>query len=195
MRTSARAASSLLTVVLVSLSGCAAVNPNTTNDVTAFSKSMDWNSDYFEIRSANGKVSIRTFGQDEGNEVFEHEISGEVAGAEAADLNQDGYPEVLVFVRGSGSGSYGDVIGYSSNNGKSMTKIDFPPTAENPRINQGYMGHDSFSTAEDTLVQTFPVYRPGDSNANPTGPTRQVQYVLVDGSPTRRLVVARSFEN
>lgn len=195
MRTSARAVSSLLTLVLGSLSGCTAVNPNTSNDVTAFSKSMDWNSDYFEIRSANGKVSIRTFGQDEGNEVFEHEISGEVAGAEAADLNQDGYPEVLVFVRGAGSGSYGDVIGYSSNNGKSMTKIDFPPTAENPKINQGYMGHDSFSTAEDTLVQTFPVYRPGDSNANPTGPTRQVQYVLVDGSPTRRLVVARSFEN
>jgi hypothetical protein len=195
MLTSARSALSLITIVLASLSGCAAVNPNTTQDVTDFSKSFDWNSDYFEVRSANGKVSIRTFGQDDGNELFEHEITGEVAGAEAADLNQDGYPEVLVFVRGAGSGSYGDVIGYSSNNGKSMTKIEFPPTAENPKINQGYMGHDSFSTAEDTLVQIFPVYRPGDVNANPTGPTRQVQYVLVDGSPTRRLVVARAFEN
>lgn len=195
MRTSARITFSLLSLMLVGLSGCAVVNPDTTKDVTDFSKSMDWNSDYFEVRSANGKVTIRTFGQDDGNEVFEHAITGEVTGAEAADLNQDGYPEVLVFVTEAGSGSYGNVIGYSSNNGKSMTQVQFPPTAENPKINQGYMGHDSFSTAEDTLVQTFPVYKPGDSNASPTGPTRQVQYVLVDGNPTRRLVVARTFEN
>lgn len=195
MRTSAQTTFSILSLLLLGLSGCAVVNPDTTKDVTDFSKSMDWNSDYFEVRSANGKVTIRTFGQDEGNEVFEHAISGEVTGAEAADLNQDGYPEILVFVTEAGSGSYGNVIGYSSNNGKSMTQVQFPPTAENPKINQGYMGHDSFSTAEDTLVQTFPVFKLTDSNANPTGPTRQVQYVLVDGSPARRFVVARTFEN
>lgn len=195
MRTSLRTTFSILSIILLGLSGCAVVNPNTDKDVTDFSKSMDWNSDYFEVRSANGKLTIRTFGQDDGNELFEHTITGEVMGAEAADLNQDGFPELLVFVTEAGSGSYGNVIGYSSNNGKSMTQVQFPPTAENTKINQGYMGHDSFSTAEDTLVQTFPVYKSGDSNANPTGPTRQVQYVLVDGNPTRRLVVARTFEN
>ena len=195
MRISCRTFAPCLALMVVAFSACAVVNPRNSKDVSNFSKSMDWNSDYFEVRSADGKLTIRTFGQDEGNEIFEHTITGEVMGAETADLNKDGYPEVLVFVTEAGSGSYGNVIGYSSNNGKSMTQISFPSTAENPKINQGYMGHDTFSTAEDTLVQTFPVYRPGDTNANPTGPTRQVQYVLVDGVPTRRLVVARSFEN
>ena len=195
MRTVACSSFSLLTILIVGVSGCAVVNPDTTKDVSAFSKSMDWNDDYFEVRASSGTLTIRTFGQDEGNEIFEHPITGEVTGAEAADLNKDGYPEVVVFITEAGSGSYGDVIGYSSNNGKSMTRIQFPPTAENPAINQGYMGHDSFSTAEDTLVQRFPVYRAGDTNSNPSGLTRQVQYVLVDGSPNRRLVVARSFED
>lgn len=195
MRIVSRASVPFLVAAIVGLSACTVVNPNNTKDVSNFSKSMDWNNDYFEIRSADGKLTIRTFGQDEGNELFEHTITGEVTGAEAADLNNDGYPELLVFVTEAGSGSYGSVIGYSSNNGKSMTPITFPSTSDNPKISQGYMGHDTFSTAEDTLVQSFPVYRPGDINANPTGPTRQVQYVLVDGVPTRRLVVARFFEN
>lgn len=185
----------LCLVLTSSLVGCATVNPNTLKDVSNFSKSMDWNDDFFEIRSADGKLTIRTFGQDDGNEVFEQQINGTVIGAEAADLNKDGFPEILVFVSESGPASYGNVIGYSSNNGKSMSPIVFPATISNSQINQGYRGFDTFSTAEDTLVQTFPVFRPQDLISNPTGPTRQVQYVLVDGAPMRRLAVARSFEN
>ncbi len=185
----------LLPLCISTLFGCAVVNPNNTGDVSAFSKDIDWDDDVFEIRSSNGKLTIRTFGQDEGNEIFEQPIEGRVTGAEAADLNHDGFPEVLVFVASDGSGSYGSVIGYSSNNGKSMSSIYFPPTAENSKINQGYMGHDTFSTAEDTLVQSFPVFRPGDTNSHPTGPTRQVQYALVDGENSRSFQVSRTFEN
>lgn len=185
----------LLPVSVATSCGCAVVNPDTTRDVSAFSKDLQWDDDVFEIRSSNGSLTIRTFGQDEGNEIFERPIEGRVSGAEAADLNHDGFPEVLVYVTSDGSGSYGTVIGYSSNNGKSMSQIYFPPTAENSKINQGYMGHDTFSTAEDTLVQSFPVYRPGDTNSNPTGPTRQVQYALVEGEASRAFAVSRTFEN
>ncbi len=185
----------LFPLCLATLCGCAVVNPNNTGDVASFSKDLQWDSDVFEVRSASGKLTIRTFGQDEGNEIFEQSIEGMVTGAEAADLNHDGFPEVLVYVTSDGSGSYGTVIGYSSNNSKSMSQIYFPPTAENSKINQGYMGHDTFSTAEDTLVQSFPVYRPGDSNANPTGPTRQVQYALVGDMNSRKFEVSRTFEN
>ncbi|MEY4669898.1 MAG: hypothetical protein RL518_2597 [Pseudomonadota bacterium] len=185
----------LLPLCLATLGGCAAVNPNTSSDLSLFSKNVEWDDDVFEVRSERDKLTIRTFGQDEGNEVFEHSIEGTVTGAEAADLNHDGFPELLVYVTSDGSGSYGTVIGYSSNNGKSMSQIFFPATADNPQINQGYMGHDTFSTAEDSLVQSFPVYRPGDANSHPTGPTRQVQYALVDGEASRKFQVSRSFEN
>ena len=34
---------------------------------------------------------------------------------------------------------------------------------------------------ETALVREFPIYRPGDSNAKPTGGTRHVYYKLVRG--------------
>jgi hypothetical protein len=185
----------LLLLASVGSSGCVTINPNTTGDLAAFEKSLDWNDDDFKIQASGNKVTIRTFGMDEGDEVFEHTIDGTVTGADAADLNHDGFPEVVVYITSTGSGSYGSIIGYSSNDGKSMSQITFPPTAENPKVNQGYMGHDKFTVAEDTFVQSFPVYLPGDTNAHPTGPTRQVQYALVDGEASRALVVSRTFEN
>lgn len=184
-----------LPVSLATLCGCAVVNPDTTRDLSAFSKDLQWDDDVFEVRSSNGTLTIRTFGQDEGNEIFEHPIQGRVTGAEAADLNHDGFPEVLVYVVSPDVASYGSVIGYSSNNGKSMGPISFPATATNPKINQGYQGHDSFSSAQDTLVQTFPVFRVGDAPTRPTGPTRQVQYALVEGQTSRAFEVSRTFEN
>jgi hypothetical protein len=187
--------SALFPLCLATLCGCAVVNPNNAADVSSFSKDLQWDNDVFEVRSASGKLTIRTFGQEEGNEVFERSIEGRVTGAEAADLNHDGFPEVLVYVISDGGERYGSVIGYSSNNGKSMSPIYFPPTAQNPKVNQGYMGYDTFSTAEDALVQTFPVFQAGDAPSHPTGPTRQVQYALVDDEVSRRFEVSRTFEN
>jgi hypothetical protein len=185
----------LLPLCLSTAIGCAVVNPDNSADVSAFSKDLEWDDDIFEVRSSNGKLTIRTFGQDEGNEIFEHPIQGRVTGAEAADLNHDGFPEVLVYVVSPDAASYGTVIGYSSNNGKSMSPITFPATATNAKINQGYQGHDTFSSAQDTLVQRFPVFRSGDASTRPTGPTRQVQYALVEGETSRAFEVSRTFEN
>ena len=43
------------------------------------------------------------------------------------------------------------------------------------------MGHDEFAVVENVLARRFPVYKEGDSNANPTGGTRQIQYKLKAG--------------
>jgi hypothetical protein len=49
------------------------------------------------------------------------------------------------------------------------------------KLAQGYMGHDQFAVVETTLMRRFPIYRPGDTNAKPTGGTRQISYKLVAG--------------
>jgi hypothetical protein len=46
---------------------------------------------------------------------------------------------------------------------------------------KGYMGHDEFRVVENSLVRRFPVYRAQDTNAQPTGGTRQIQYQLKAG--------------
>jgi hypothetical protein len=45
----------------------------------------------------------------------------------------------------------------------------------------GYLGHDEFELVENTLVRRYPVYKEGDSNADPTGGYRQFQYKLEPG--------------
>jgi len=122
------------------------------------------------------------------------EIDGSVTNAEIEDLNSDGFPEVLIYTTSAGSGSYGNVIGYSVNNGKSISQIYFPGIADNPKANKGYMGHDEFAIVETTLVQRFQLYNPGDPNSSPTGNIRQIQYKLRDGEASRKFVIDKIVE-
>jgi hypothetical protein len=110
---------------------------------------------------------------------IEQEIDGSVIGAEVADLDGNGTPEIYVFVQSAGSGSYGTVVGHAVNRGSSITPIVMPELTDDARASSGYMGRDRFSIAGDRLVRQFPVYRDGDSNAAPSGGTRQLHYRLV----------------
>ncbi|MBR8536527.1 hypothetical protein KDU71_13215 [Carboxylicivirga sediminis] len=132
------------------------------------------------------KMTVNTSGLEiqEFNEAFD--ITGSrIVNAEVEDLNSDGSPELLIFTQSDGSGSYGEVYAFSVNNLKSMSQVYFPPVADNEQLNKGYMGHDEFAIVETKLVQRFPKYNDGDSNANPTGGLRQVSYQLVDGEASR----------
>jgi hypothetical protein len=139
----------------------------------------------FHVTSPNsGSINLVTItpsGLEIDNAPIEVEADGTVTGAEVADLNADGSPEIYVFVTSAGSGSYGSLIAYAANNRKSLSQIYLPPVEENPEASPGYMGHDEFAVVESSLVQRFPIYLEGDSNAQPTGGTRQVQYRLEPG--------------
>ncbi len=111
-------------------------------------------------------------------------VDGTVTGAAIADLNGDGWPELVVFVASPGSGSYGSLVGYAVNRGKSVTGFGLPDLLEDKAASQGYMGHDRFAIVDNTLVRSFPVYLDGDSNAQPTGGSRQISYQLVPGEAT-----------
>jgi hypothetical protein len=110
-----------------------------------------------------------------------HEIDGTVTGAEVADLNSDGSPEVYVYSTSAGSGSYGNVTCVSINKMKSASNIFMPPITENKKLRAEYMGHDEFAVVEGTLVRRFPIYKAGDTNAKATGRLRQVNYKLKPG--------------
>ena len=139
----------------------------------------------FRVTSPNdssiNKLTIVPFGLEIDNSAITREIDGTVTGAEVADLNADGSPEIYVYVASAGSGSYGLLVAYAANRRKSMSEIYLPPIAENKSAAKGYMGHDEFAVVESTLVQRFPIYRSGDTNARPTGGMRQLQYRLTPG--------------
>lgn len=126
-------------------------------------------------------VRIVPAGLEKDNAPIEKEVDGSVTGAEVADLDVDGSPEVYVYVQSAGSGSYGSLLAYSANRKKSLSQIFLPPLAEDPKLSKGYQGHDAMAVVESSFVQRFPIYRDGDPNSKPSGGMRQLQYKLVAG--------------
>lgn len=144
----------------------------------------------FKVDTKGDSLIIQPSGLSVSNGALYHDITGyTVVNAEVGDLNVDGYPEVFVYLTSDGSGSYGKLIGYSVNGGKSVSQVYLPDISGNDEVNKGYMGHDEMAIVENTFCQRFPVYKEGDSNAKPTGGTRQIQYKLVNGETGRVLKI------
>lgn len=152
----------------------------------------------FRISSANSgsinELKIVPGGLKIDNKPIVREIDGQITRAEVADLNADGSPELYVYIRSAGSGSYGTLVAYSANQRKSLSEITLPPVSDNAKAAQGYMGHDDFAVVEGTLVRRFPVYRAGDPNAAPSGGVRQLQYKLKPGEAGWQLKLDRVVE-
>lgn len=135
------------------------------------------------------KITITPSGLKNSNDPVTVEIEGELTKTILEDLNGDNIPELFLFATGAGSGSHGDVKAFSTNGGKSLTDIVIAePKAEDMN---GYMGHDEFQVMEGTFVRRFPVYKPGDTNAKPTGGWRQIQYKLQPGEAVWHLRIDR----
>ena len=103
----------------------------------------------FHITCANAgslnMLQILPAGLEIDNSPIREEIDGTVSGAEVADLNGDGSPEIYVYVTSAGSGSYGSLVAYSANRRKSLSTIYLPPISNDPDLARGYMGHDRFA--------------------------------------------------
>jgi hypothetical protein len=139
----------------------------------------------FQVESPNdssiNRVVMRAEGPSGAIGQMEAEADGTITGVEVEDLDANGYPEIYVYVTSAGSGSYGSLIAYASNRNRSLSDIYLPSLEDDPEASKGYMGHDVFAVGEGALLRRFPVYREGDTNAAPSGGTRQLQYRLQAG--------------
>lgn len=164
-------------------------------DGMGFDKTLELHGIRFHVSSSNqgslNTLKIVPEGLEIDNTPIEREIDGTVTNAEVGDINVDGSPEIYVFATSAGSGSYGSLIAYSANQRKSLSEIYLPPLVDDLENAKGYRGHDEFALVENVIVQRFPVYRENDTNANPTGGTRQRQLKLVPGEASWQLKVDR----
>lgn len=107
------------------------------------------------------------------------EADGHVTGAEVADLNADGSPEIYVVVRSADTPARVSLVAYAANRKKSLSGIFLPALADDARLAKGYRGGGELAIVERSLVRRFPIYRDGETT--PTGGTRQIQYTLAQG--------------
>jgi hypothetical protein len=180
MRSAARRGETADYTIKFSISGAAAKS-----SAAGFDQKLELQGITFHVTCPNDRsaptVTITPSGLAIDNSAMKQEAEGHVVLAEVADLNVDGSPEIYVYVQSAGSGSYASLVAYSANKKKSLSQIYLPPITDDPKASKGYMGHDEFRVVESTLVRRFPVYRDGDTNAKPTGGTRQIQYKLAAG--------------
>ncbi len=169
------------------------MNDSTTTIPMHFSKKLAFGKYSFTVTSTGDgsiqELTILSNGMSIINDPLIDSIDGSITNAEIGDINGDGFPEVLVYTNSAGSGSYGDVIGYSCNNGKSMSRIYMPAITDNKKAAIGYMGHDEFTIGEGRLLRRYPVYHSSEPNSNPSDTIKQVQYKLINGEASRKFVI------
>lgn len=147
-----------------------------------YGESLHWDKYSFDVDIYGDTLTITPHGLTIDSGSMKHDIGGySFAGAETGDINGDHYPEIFVYLISDGSGSYGKLICYSTRGGKSMSRVALPSITDDSRINKGYMGHEEMSFSDSVFTVRFSIYNDGDSNAEPTGGTRQVQYRMADG--------------
>jgi len=150
---------------------------------TAFNKTLELQGINFQLQSSGEgsqqQLTITSMGAKPPIKPIRQTVNGQVVGAEVADLDSNGLPEIYVFVQGAGSGSYGEVVAFAVIKGSELSPIFLPElTGANA---QGYQGHDQFQLVESCLARRFPIYKPGDTNAKATGGKRQICYKLQQG--------------
>lgn len=139
--------------------------------------------------SEGNTLTLTPTGLKRSNEAITVNVDNQVSRAFLEDMDGDNSPELFIVLTNPGSGSYGEVLAWSTNGRKSLTPVAIETPAERDLV--GYMGHDEFEVMEDTLVRRFPVYKPGDTNANPTGGWRQFQYKLKPGEAAWQMKIDR----
>ncbi|TAH12355.1 MAG: hypothetical protein EAZ12_02490 [Sphingobacteriia bacterium] len=140
-------------------------------------------------------VSITPIGfQNSARDVM-FEVKGRILKAEVDDLNNDVFPDLVLYVYEPGDKGKGNVVGISSINNETFAPISFPDIVNDPKLRIGYAGFDSFLLMEGTLMRRFPVYTTDSSDIKPTGMMRQIQYkVLKDEKEGLKFKPVRSYE-
>ncbi|MEI8342760.1 MAG: hypothetical protein WCH43_14645 [Verrucomicrobiota bacterium] len=158
-----------------------------------FDQKLDGGSFSIRIQSPNApehnSITLAPIGLKKSNTPITVPVENQVARAFLADMDGDNSPELFIVLANSGSGSYGEVLAYSTNGKKSLTPIFIQKPAKKDLA--GYMGHDEFEVMENRFVRRFPVYKKSDSNASPTGGYRQFQYKLKPGEAAWQLRIVR----
>ena len=109
------------------------------------------------------------------------------------DLDGNGYDELYLITSAAGSGSYGTIYGFASNQDLSMTPVYVPEISEKDLLADGdfygYMGHDSIYAEKNRIYRKYPIYKEGDANCCPSGGNKTLSYYLKAGEATWILAI------
>ncbi len=166
--------------------------------VTSYDRRLDQQGIHFHVTATQqgsvDRLRVEVTGLAVDNRPVERVMEGRVAGAETADLDADGSPELYVYVKSRDSAAYGSLMGFAANQRKSLSDIHLPPPDHHLSASSGYRGQDEFAVLEGALGRRFPIYAVGDNAATKAQRIRQIQYKLRQGEAGWSLKVDKVIE-
>jgi len=140
-------------------------------------------------QSASGnEVTITPSGLANSNDPITVPVEGIVTKSEAADIDGDDSPELLVVSQSADKKGHAYV--FSTFNKKSMGMVNLPDFTQDAKNKSVYQGMDDFALVETRFLHSFPIYE----NGNTTGKSRQLQYKLKAGEAMKQLVLSSTIE-
>jgi hypothetical protein len=136
-------------------------------------------------------LSIKPIGfKNEAGEVM-REIKGRVLSAEIDDLNQDNFPDMIIYIVESS----GKILPFtvSSKENEYIQPILFPDITNDMQLSSGYRGNDEYNLVEGILFRKFPIYNTDTTIKEPTHKIRQIMYRVVAGD--RGMLNFKVFKN
>jgi hypothetical protein len=107
------------------------------------------------------------------------ELRGRVLAAEIDDLNQDGFPDIIIYVVDATGKT--NLFTLSSKENETLQPIYFPDITNDMQLSKGYRGFDDFKLVEGILFRKFPIYEADTAIKVPTKKVRQIMYRVVTG--------------
>jgi len=119
------------------------------------------------------------------------ELKGRVVGAEIDDLNQDGFPDLVIYVVDAAGKT--NLFSVSSKENESMQPIFFPDITNDMQLSKGYRGQDEYRLVEGILFRKFPIFEADTAIKTPTKKVRQIMYRVTTGE--RGMLNFKMFKN
>jgi hypothetical protein len=138
----------------------------------------------FRVNCANKNVehnvlSVKPIGfANEAREVS-LDLKGRIMSAEIDDLNQDGFPDMIIYFIDAASKI--NLFCISSKNNESMQPIYFPDITNDIVLSKGYRGLDEYKLVEGILFRQFPIFEADTAIKTPTKKARRVMYKVMTG--------------
>ena len=119
------------------------------------------------------------------------ELKGIVVSAEIDDLNNDGFPDIVIYIIDKENKA--NVFSISSKNNERLEPIYFPDISNDMQMSKGYRGKDEFKLVEGILFRKFPIFELDTNIKEPTNKVRQIMYHVVPGD--QGYLKFKSFKN
>ena len=107
------------------------------------------------------------------------EIKARVLGAEIDDLNNDGFPDLIIFIEDAAGKK--SIYPICSKDNETIAPILFPDILNDMELSKGYRGKDEYKLVEGVLFRKFPVYPADTTVKEPTNKIRQLMYRVIQG--------------